>query len=99
MEHLPSVRQLHAIIHGRVQGVSFRYNAQREAQRLHLVGWVRNLPDGTVETVAEGDDAHIQQYADWLRRGPSGAVVTAVDTDWDNAPSNFTSFEIHYGTE
>jgi acylphosphatase len=93
------LRQLHAIITGRVQGVSFRYNAQREARRLALTGWVRNLPDGTVETLAEGEDAQIEQFAVWLRQGPPGALVTGVDAHWNNALLKFTSFEILYGTD
>ncbi len=93
------MRQLHAIVHGRVQGVSFRYNAQHEAQRLGLVGWVRNLPDSTVETVAIGDDTALQHYADWLSFGPPGAFVSGVDTTWDETPLTFTSFEILYGTD
>jgi acylphosphatase len=93
------LRQLHAIVRGRVQGVSFRYNAQHAARRLDLMGWVRNLPDGTVETLAQGDEARLQQYEAWLQHGPQGAVVTAVDTQWSDMSSPYNSFEILYGTD
>ena len=93
------MRQLHAVIHGRVQGVSFRYNAQREAQRLGLVGWVKNLPDGTVETAASGPEGSLDAFANWLRYGPPGAHVTAADITWADINEAFTAFEIRYGSE
>ncbi len=93
------MRQLHAVIHGRVQGVSFRYNAQHEAQRLALVGWVRNLPDGTVETVAAGTDENLNAFAAWLKHGPPGAHVTKVDMTWADTNEAFVAFEIRYGSE
>ena len=93
------MRQLHAVVHGRVQGVSFRYNAQREAQRLGLVGWVRNLPDGTVEAVAVGRDDHLNAFADWLQTGPSGSHVTKVDMTWAETGEAFVAFEIRYGSD
>lgn len=93
------MRQLHAVVHGRVQGVSFRYNAQREAQRLGLVGWVRNLPDGTVEAVAAGMDDQLDTFRSWLRRGPPGAHVTTVDITWAESNEAYMAFEIRYGSE
>ena len=91
--------QLRAVIHGRVQGVSFRYNARADAQRLSLVGWVRNLPDGNVETLAVGPQEALDSYLQWLRVGPSGARVTGVDTEWTDALQTFTTFEIRHGSD
>lgn len=91
------MRQLHAVVHGRVQGVSFRYNTQHEAARLGLVGWVRNLADGTVETTATGADEALDQFAKWLHHGPPGAHVTNVDLNWADTDETFTAFEIRYG--
>lgn len=69
---------LHFKISGRVQGVGFRYAMCNEARRLHLAGWVRNCHDGSVEAVAVGDEAALQRLEQWIRRGPPGARVDAV---------------------
>ncbi len=66
------------IIQGRVQGVGFRWFVMREALRLKLGGFARNLPDGSVEVVSEGPDAVLEQFEEQLRRGPSHARVDDV---------------------
>jgi acylphosphatase len=66
------------VVEGRVQGVWFRDSTRREAERLGLAGWVRNLPDGTVEAVFEGAPPAVASAVAWARRGPENAVVTAV---------------------
>jgi acylphosphatase len=71
----------HFFISGRVQGVFFRANTQREATRLGVTGWVRNLSDGRVEVLAYGTDAQVQALADWLAVGPRGAKVTDIVSD------------------
>ncbi len=86
--------QLHAIIHGYVQGVSFRYYALEKAQELHLTGWVKNRRDGTVETVAAGDRLNLEQFLDWLHDGPPSARVSEVEVDWSEAVAPFESFII-----
>lgn len=78
-------RRLHAIVHGRVQGVGFRATAIDEARRLGLAGWVRNRQDGTVEVLAEGSEAKLRLLSACLHRGPWGASVTSVVEDWDEA--------------
>jgi acylphosphatase len=86
---------LHAVIHGRVQGVGFRYAACQEGLRLGLTGWVRNLYDGTVELAASGQRTLLDQLAEWLRHGPIGARVIQVDLEWsDEAPEVSSTFEI-----
>jgi acylphosphatase len=93
-------QQFHAIVHGRVQGVSFRYYAKIEADRLGLTGWVRNLPDGTVEATASGPREALDSLVRWLRHGPSGARVTGVEVDWIDDPQTFEAFDIrHYDAE
>jgi acylphosphatase len=72
--------RIHAIVHGRVQGVNFRHYTAKEAGRLGLRGWVRNLPDGTVEVEAEGDTAALDTFLSWLHHGPPSARVDKVDT-------------------
>ena len=66
---------MHLKIAGHVQGVGFRYSMCRQARRLQLAGWVRNCSDGSVEAVAMGDDAALQQLIEWARHGPDGARV------------------------
>ncbi|HEY4215893.1 MAG TPA: acylphosphatase [Gemmatimonadaceae bacterium] len=70
---------LHAVVRGRVQGVGFRWFVREAAHRLGLAGWVKNLPDGSVEVVADGDDASIESFRASLREGPAGASVTGLD--------------------
>jgi acylphosphatase len=75
---------LSASVQGRVQGVGFRYACIQEASRLGLTGWVRNTPLGSVEVWAEGGQKKLEQFLQWLRRGPPQARVTAVD--WNMRP-------------
>lgn len=73
------MRRIRFVVTGRVQGVAFRASTQREADRLGLGGFVRNRQDGAVEGEAEGDVAAIEQFQDWLGKGPSWARVEAVE--------------------
>lgn len=86
--------RLHAYIHGRVQGVSFRYYTLQTAQNLHLTGWVRNLWDGGVEVTAEGEHDNLNQFLRWLRKGPTSAVVRDVDYSFTDAKSEFDQFRV-----
>jgi acylphosphatase len=72
------MRRARAIVTGRVQGVSFRASTCSEARRLGVVGWVRNLPDGSVELEAEGDDDRVAALLAWCEHGPPGARVATV---------------------
>ena len=82
-----------AVVKGRVQGVGFRWFAERAARELGVRGWVRNLSDGTVETVAEGEDAAVAAYLSRLERGPQGSRVDAVVVE-ESGESGFARFEI-----
>ena len=82
-----------AVVSGRVQGVGFRFFAERSAKKAGVVGWVRNLPDGRVETVVEGSDDAVERYLSEIRRGPLGSRVTDVSVE-DRPPGNFELFEI-----
>lgn len=68
----------HVVVSGRVQGVWFRDSMRREAERLGLAGWVRNLPDGNVEAAFEGAAEAVERLTDWCHHGPPGARVTSV---------------------
>ena len=85
-----------AIVRGRVQGVGYRFFAERAARELGIRGWVRNLPDGTVETLADGDDEAVQKYMDRLRKGPLGSRVDAVEISEAAVPATepLTRFDI-----
>lgn len=71
----------HFLISGRVQGVGFRYFTQAAASREGLHGWVRNVPDGSVEVEAEGEADAIERFERALRHGPPGARVDEVEVD------------------
>lgn len=88
------MKRVRATVRGRVQGVGFRAGAASEARRLRLGGWVRNLFDGTVETVAEGPDEAVDAYLAWLRKGPSLARVTNVDAEWLPREGEAGRFEV-----
>lgn len=84
------------VVHGRVQGVGFRWFVARQATRLGLVGFARNLDDGSVEVVAQGEPSALESLAEALRRGPSMARVSSVEnTDFPHDQTSFTSFETH----
>ena len=78
--------RVRAFVSGRVQGVGFRYFTQHEARRLGLNGYVRNLPDGRVEVVAEGSRRALEALVSALREGPAGAWVRGVQVEWTDAP-------------
>ncbi|MBZ0278477.1 MAG: acylphosphatase [Anaerolineae bacterium] len=92
----PQPERLHVIVHGHVQGVSFRYFTQMRAAEIGLTGWVRNLPDRTVEVTAEGGRADLERLLRFLRQGPTGATVTQVDVHWETASGIFSGFNIRY---
>jgi acylphosphatase len=75
------VKAVHALVDGKVQGVTYRQATRSTARGLGLVGWVRNLPDGRVEVWAQGDDESLGRLVDWLWAGPPGAGVTGVESD------------------
>jgi acylphosphatase len=90
------VRRVHAIVTGRVQGVSYRASTVAEARRLGLRGWVRNLPDGRVELEAEGPAQHIDALIAWCRRGPPAARVADVAIDELAPTAAETGFAVAY---
>ncbi len=95
-EEIPDQRRLEAVVHGRVQGVSFRYYTQRRAVELGLTGYVRNQWDGTVEVVAEGQQAKLEELLSFLRVGPRAALVTEVNIRWTAPSLSFDRFEVRY---
>lgn len=86
----------HVFISGRVQGVSFRWFTQRQAQKLGLAGWVKNLWDGRVEAVFEGEEAVVRQAVAWCRHGDPPARVEDVEVQYEPATGEFRGFNVRY---
>lgn len=84
----------HVVISGRVQGVGFRYATQREAERLGLSGWVRNLYSGEVEAVFEGNEPALREMIEWCREGPAGSYVAGVRVVPDEPIEGCTGFRV-----
>jgi acylphosphatase len=87
---------LTANVHGRVQGVFFRDFTRREASALGLKGCVRNVPDGTVEVIAEGRRDKVETLLQQMRIGPSSARVDRVEVEWEEPTGEFERFEVRY---
>ena len=88
------MKRCHIVVHGRVQGVFYRAFAHENARMLELVGYARNLSDGSVEVVAEGDEGKIKELIEKLRHGHSASRVEKLDTEWSEARNEFKWFTI-----
>lgn len=88
--------RLQAIVHGRVQGVNFRYYTQLRAQELGVTGYVRNKWDRTVEVVAEGERGAVEKLLEFIKVGPRAARVQWVDSQWQDPTGQFQHFEVRY---
>jgi len=88
------VRRIHLFISGRVQGVFFRARTKEKAEQLRLNGWVKNLHDGRVEALFEGDTDAITHMIDWCKKGPLLSSVTRVDIIEEPFTGDFSSFSI-----
>lgn len=86
------MKRMRLIVSGRVQGVAFRLYTVREASRLGLTGWVRNLRSGDVEVLAEGDEERLMDLEQWCWHGPPHAVVSRVASSSSEATGEFTRF-------
>ena len=90
------VKAVHAIVRGRVQGVFFRACTQEEAEKYGLTGWVRNLPDASVETFICGDGARVDRMVAWLHQGAPMSRVTEVIVNKAEIGDTLQSFDIRY---
>jgi acylphosphatase len=89
-------KRVRAVVRGRVQGVSYRASARREAARLGLSGWVKNQPDGSVLLEAQGAPARIDALVAWCRQGPAAAVVEHVELEAIAVVDGEHDFSIRY---
>jgi len=84
------------IIRGRVQGVFFRMETKRTADKSGVCGWVKNLNDGTVEALFEGERADVEAVLNWCKKGPPLSSVAGVDIEWGPFSGRFKRFEVTY---
>ena len=84
----------HLFVSGRVQGVFFRAETQSIARANHVAGWIRNLSDGRVEAVFEGEKDKVEKTIEFCKRGPPGAYVKTLDVTWENWKGEFSDVRI-----
>jgi acylphosphatase len=90
----PMVKRFHAIILGRVQGVFYRAMAREHAEALGLQGFAKNLPDGSVELDAQGEEESLCDFLRWCQHGPPGARVDDVEVDWKPPQESSGGFQV-----
>lgn len=84
------------MVSGTVQGVFFRHNTRKHAEKNGVYGWVRNLYDGRVEAVFEGEKENVERMIEFCKRGPPGAEVTSVQVDYGKWTGEFQEFFVRY---
>jgi len=89
-------KRIHIFVTGRVQGVFFRQSTKVMAIKNNVNGWVRNLDDGRVEIVAEGENQDIDNLADWCKTGPANSRVDEFELSEENSAGEFENFEVRY---
>lgn len=90
------MKRAHIYIEGRVQGVGFRYFTKTNARRHGITGWVKNLPDGRVEAVFEGENEHVKNMIDLVKKGPSTGRVTNLVVRWETPERDFDDFRVAF---
>lgn len=88
--------RVHALISGKVQGVFFRGSAKEKAEKLGISGWIKNLRDGRVEAIFEGDKENINKMIEWAKKGPIGAKIEDFNLSWEDYKGDFSEFSIEY---
>lgn len=88
------MKRAHVFVKGRVQGVFYRAWTKKNANELNLTGWVRNLSDGRVEAVFEGEEHDIREMLERMEEGSRAANPNDVKVNWQKATNEFGSFEI-----
>lgn len=90
------MKTLHINVRGRVQGVFYRDYSKRQADQLNISGWIRNVPDGSVEAVISGKDADVDQMLEWFHIGSPLSNVTSVCAEEVLPTEKLTKFQIRY---
>ena len=83
-------------VSGLVQGVFFRENTRKKAQKLGITGWIQNLADGRIEAIFEGEKERVKEIIKWVKKGPIFAKVSGTDVEWQKYKGEFKNFEIRY---
>jgi len=91
-----SLKQIHIFVAGRVQGVFFRQSTRVLAIKNNVNGWVRNLDDGRVEIVAQGQEQDIDNLSNWCKTGPANSRVDEFDSKEESIAEEFENFEVRY---
>ena len=86
--------RLHVFISGKVQGVYYRQNTATQAQELNISGWIRNLKDGKVEAVFEGEKNNVNKLLDWCYSGPKNAIVNNIEIVNEPFKNEYPNFQI-----
>jgi len=90
------MKRVNIVVCGSVQGVFFRANARKIAESLGLKGYAKNIPDGTVEVVAEGPEDKLKELIEYCKKGPETAEVSKVDVEFSDASNEFKGFEVRH---
>lgn len=90
------MERAHVFVLGKVQGVYYRATTRDKARERGVTGWVRNLNDGRVEAVFEGESDDVQEMVEWCHEGSSAARVEDVEVEWEDATGEFGGFDIRY---
>ncbi len=93
---MASPARIHILVSGQVQGVYFRENTRKKAEELGISGWVRNMLDGRVEIMAEGDKDKLDKLMRWAEQGPAFAKVDGLRTAWPEYKGDLGEFQIKY---
>jgi len=88
------VKSFYISIGGRVHGVGFRYFVLQKAHEFHVLGWVKNTPDGKVEIEVEGNSSNLESFIGWIKIGPSRAIINSISVTEITPLRNFTNFSI-----
>lgn len=89
-------KRAHVYVSGRVQGVFFRSTTRSEAKKRGVTGWVKNLPDGRVEAVFEGEEDAVKEMVDFCHEGSRAASVSNVEVEWGDYKGEFSGFDVRY---
>ena len=89
-------QRIHLFVKGKVQGVFFRQTTKVKAEKKNVTGWVKNLADGRVEAIFEGDDRDVGEVVEWCHAGPAEAIVDDVEIINENYKGEFSKFDIMY---
>ncbi|KPJ55449.1 acylphosphatase [Parcubacteria bacterium DG_74_2] len=93
---LAGFRRVHIFVKGRVQGVFFRQSAKKKAKKIGVFGWIKNLADGRVEAVIEGETKKVEEMIEWLKKGPIIANVEALEIKQEKYQGEFKNFDLRF---